>query len=379
MTNDKYRIPNSKKDGTSNFQLPTYANIDICIIGGGPAGLEAAIVAKELGASVLLIDDNPVLGGQLIKQTHKFFGSKAHYCGVRGINIAKILTDRVKELDIDVLINATVVGYYDDDTLGVLKQDNLFPIKAKRYIFATGASENMLAFENSDLPGVYGAGAVQTMMNVYGVFPGKRAMVVGSGNIGLIVPYQLLQAGVEVAAIVEILDKVGGYYVHAAKIKRAGVPIYLKHTIVEAKGKDCVEAAVISKVGDKFQCLEDTEKTIACDMILIAIGLSPLCELLYHAGCRIDYVPELGGHVPYHNENMMTSLSHIFVCGDLACIEEASTAMLEGKVAGAKAYESLYERKKESNEIAEQAKKELATIRSSPFEERIMFGLRHLK
>ena len=351
---------------------------DICVIGGGPAGLEAAIAARELGAHVMIIDDNPVLGGQLIKQTHKFFGSKAHYCGVRGVDIAKILTDRVNELKIDVVNNATVVGYYDDHLLGVLKQDTFFPIKAKRYIFATGASENMLAFENSDLPGVYGAGAVQTMMNVYGVVPGKKALVIGSGNIGLIVPYQLLQAGVEVVAIVEILDKVGGYYVHAAKIKRAGVPIYLKHTIIEAKGRDSVETAVITEVGSKYECLLGTEKTIECDIILIAIGLSPLCELLYQAGCRIDYIPELGGHVPFHNEDMMTSQQHIFVCGDLACIEEASTAMLEGKIAGAKAYETLYGESEKSNEIASQAEKELSIIRSSPYEERILFGRKKL-
>ncbi|TET64129.1 MAG: FAD-dependent oxidoreductase [Candidatus Stahlbacteria bacterium] len=369
----KNQDPRSQKN-IQNFSSSKFPNFDICIIGGGPAGLEAGIVAKELDANVIIIDDNPVLGGQLIKQTHKFFGSKAHYCGVRGIDIAKILTDMVDELKIDVLNNATVVGYYDDDTLGVLKEDKLFPIKAKIYIFAAGASENMLVFENSDLPGVYGAGAVQTMMNVYGVVPGKRALVIGSGNIGLIVPYQLLQAGVEVAAIIEILDKIGGYYVHAAKIKRAGVPIYLRHTIIQAKGKDCVEAAVITQVGDKFENLKGTEKTIECDMILIAIGLSPLCELLYQAGCRIDYVPELGGNVPYHNENMMTSKSHIFVCGDLACIEEASTAMLEGKIAGAKAYETLYKENKKSNEIIVQANKELSNIRSSPFEQRILSG-----
>jgi len=369
----KNQDPRSQKN-IQNFSSSEFPNFDICVVGGGPAGLEAGIVAKELGANVIIIDDNPVLGGQLIKQTHKFFGSKAHYCGVRGIDIAKILTDMVDELKIDVLNNATVVGYYDDDTLGVLKEDKLFPIKAKIYIFAAGASENMLVFENSDLPGVYGAGAVQTMMNVYGVVPGKRALVIGSGNIGLIVPYQLLQAGVEVAAIIEILDKIGGYYVHAAKIKRAGVPIYLRHTIIQAKGEDCVEAAVITQVGDKFENLKGTEKTIECDMILIAIGLSPLCELLYQAGCRIDYVPELGGNVPYHNENMMTSKSHIFVCGDLACIEEASTAMLEGKIAGAKAYETLYKGNKKSNKIIVQANKELSNIRSSPFEQRILSG-----
>ncbi len=357
----------------NRYQIPDKA-VEICVIGGGPAGLQAAIVAKELGSNVVIVDDNPILGGQLIKQTHKFFGSKLHYCGVRGVDIATILSDRVKELGIEVIDNATVVGYYDNDTVGVLREDTFFSLRAERYIIATGASENMLAFENSDLPGVYGAGAVQTMMNVYGVVPGKRALVIGSGNIGLIVPYQLLQAGVEVAAIVEIMNKVGGYYVHAAKIKRSGVPIYLKHTVIEAKGSESVEAAVISAVGDDYTCLLGTEKTIECDMILIAIGLSPLCDLLYHAGCRIDYVPELGGNVPYHDANMITSKPNIFVCGDLACIEEASTAMLEGRIAGARAYESLHGKKSPADEVARNAQKELAIIRTSPFEERIVHG-----
>ncbi len=356
----------------------TDMNCEVCVIGGGPAGLQAAIVAKELGSRAVIVDDNPVLGGQLIKQTHKFFGSKLHYCGVRGIDIATILSDRVRALGIEVINDATVVGYYDENTLGVLKQDKLFSLKAERYIFATGASENMLAFENADLPGVYGAGAVQTMMNVYGVVPGKRALVVGSGNIGLIVPYQLLQAGVEVAAIVEVMNKVGGYYVHGAKIKRAGVPIYLKHTVIEAKGNECVEAAVISQVGDDYTCLLGTEKTIECDMILIAIGLSPLCDLLYQAGCRIDYIPELGGNVPYHDKNMRTSKPNIYVCGDLACIEEASTAMLEGRIAGARVFESLHGPTPKAAEIATDAQKELDIIRTSPFEERIVYGKKRL-
>lgn len=371
MTNVKAQIQSNR--------ATEYVNSDICVIGGGPAGLEAAIIARSLGAKVLIIDDNPVLGGQLIKQTHKFFGSKAHYCGVRGVNIAEILSQEIQTKNIDVLHNATVIGFYDDDIIGVLQDDRLYPVKARAYVFATGASENMLAFDNADLPGVYGAGAVQTMMNVYGVVPGKKAVVIGSGNIGLIVPYQLLQAGVEVAAIVEIMDRVGGYYVHAAKIKRAGVPIILKHTIIEAQGKESVEAARISEVGGKYECLLGTEKTIECDMILIAIGLSPLCELLYQAGCRIDYIPELGGHVPYHTEDMATTKKNIFVCGDLACIEEASTAMLEGKIAGAKAYEILYGKSKQGDEISRQAKQELAVIRSSPFEERILYGLDRLK
>ncbi len=353
--------------------------VDICVIGGGPAGLNAGIVAKELGASVLIIDDNQLLGGQLIKQTHKFFGSKEHYCGIRGIDIAKVLRRRVEELGINTMLGATVIGYYDDDSIGVLKNGRLLQLKAKSYIFATGASENMLVFENSDLPGVYGAGAVQTMMNVYGVIPGRRALVVGSGNIGLIVPYQLLQAGVEVAAIIEILPQIGGYYVHAAKIKRAGVPILLRHTIIEARGKGCVESAVITEVNDKFECIPGREKIIDCDIILIAVGLSPLCELLYQAGCEIKYVPELGGNVPSYNEDLQTSRPHIFVCGDLASIEEASTAMLEGKIAGARAYEYLYGKDSRAEEIVQNAKEDLGVIRKSPFETRILEGHKKLQ
>lgn len=352
---------------------------DIAVIGGGPAGMNAAIVARELGARVCLIDDNPVLGGQLIKQTHKFFGSKEHYCGIRGIDIASILAQRVADLGIEVMTEATVVGYFDDDSLGILRRDVLLPFKARRYVFATGASENMLAFDNSDLPGVYGAGAVQTMMNVYGVVPGKRALVIGSGNIGLIVPYQLLQAGVEVAAIVEIMPRVGGYYVHAAKIRRTGVPIYLRHTIIEARGANAVEAGVIVPVDEKGACLVGQERVIPCDMILIAIGLSPLCELLYQAGCRIDYVPELGGHVPYYDATMQTSKPNIFVAGDLASIEEASTAMLEGKIAGARAFESALGKSDQADTVARQAQHELDAIRNSPFEERILFGHQQLR
>ncbi len=352
---------------------------DICVIGGGPAGLQAAIVARELGARVLIIDDNPVLGGQLIKQTHKFFGSKKHYCGIRGIDIARILSHKVEEMAVETINPATVIGYYDDDSIGVLKHDSLFNVKAKRYIFATGATENMLTFENSDLPGVYGAGAVQTLMNVYGVIPGKKALVIGSGNIGLIVPYQLLQAGVEVAGIVEILDRVGGYYVHAAKIKRAGVPVYLSHTIIEAQGKETVESAFITRVDENFKPIKGTEKRIECDMILIAIGLSPLCDLLYQAGCQIQYIPELGGNVPVHNEDMMTSRPHIFVCGDLASIEEASTAMLEGRIAGASAFQTISGENSNAQAVIKDAKSELSIIRKSPFEQRIISGKKKFK
>ena len=350
---------------------------EIVIVGGGPAGLCAGAVAAELGAKVVIIDDNPIVGGQLIKQTHKFFGSKSHYCGVRGIDIAKILEEKNKHPNITLMLDASVVGYYEsspcaqgldeDNVLGVVQHDRFMKIYSPRIIFACGAAENLIAFPNNDLPGVYGAGAVQTLMNVHGVLPGKRALMIGSGNIGLIVSYQMMQAGIEVVALIEIMDKIGGYNVHAAKLRRLGVPILTSHTIKYALGKDFVTGAVIVKVNKKWQPIKGTEKRLKVDMICLAVGLTPLSELLYQAGCRVIYVPELGGNVAWHNEDMETSTSGIFIAGDASGIEEASTAMLEGRIAGASAYMTLKGKDSKAEEIILSSKNELQEIRQGPF------------
>ena len=190
---------------------------DIVIIGGGPAGLSAAISAATLGAKIILVDDGLELGGQLIKQTHKFFGSEKQFAGIRGIKIARNMIEELQEFEnVKVFKHATITGYFEDNVITVIRGDHeeiLEKIEADKIIVSTGASENMLPFVNNDLPGVYGAGAVQTLMNLYGVVPGKSVLMIGAGNIGLIVSYQLLQAGIHVEAIVEVLPNIGGYLV----------------------------------------------------------------------------------------------------------------------------------------------------------------------
>src|SRR5690606_3786622 len=131
--------------------------------------------------------------------------------------------------NIDIKLNATVLGIYEDGVVTLEEDDKYFKVKPKSIIVSTGASEKTLAFPNNDLPGIYGAGAVQTLMNVYGIKPGNKVLMVGSGNIGLIVSYQLTQAGVKVAGIVEASSNIGGYLVHASKIRRLGIPIYTQH------------------------------------------------------------------------------------------------------------------------------------------------------
>jgi len=289
--------PKALFKGKADYEV---IDTDILVIGGGPGGMSAAIHAGKYGAKVLLADENPFLGGQLVKQTHRFFGSARHKAGTRGIKIAKILEEELKKLgNVDIRRETRVFGIYNGEAGAYQKMSDeegkLLRIKAKKIIVATGAYERTLIFENNDLPGVYGAGGVQTLMNVYGIKPGDVGLIVGSGNVGLILTYQLKQADVDVAAIVEAMPRIGGYFVHAAKVRRLGVPIYTRHTIVRALGKKKVEGAIIAKLDENWKPIAGSEKRIECDFICVAVGLSPAHELLYQAGCEMKFIPELGG------------------------------------------------------------------------------------
>lgn len=317
---------------------------EVLVVGGGAAGLSAAAEAASAGAKVLVVESDLRPGGQLIKQTHKFFGSKDEYAGTRGFKIADILLDEINSFkdSVSILQNTTVSGYYkeDDEFTAMRGEEEYFHIKAKKTIVATGAQERLIPFPNNDIPGVYGAGAVQTLMNVYGVLPGRRVLMVGAGNIGLIVSYQLMQAGVQVAAVVEAAPRVGGYWVHAAKIRRMGVPILLRHSIKRALGEKCITGAVITGLNERFEPV-GPERQIDCDLICIAVGLSPTTELLSQAGCKMMYVPQLCGNVAQRDRGMRTSNPDFYTAGDAGGIEEASAAMVEGRIAGLSAAAAL--------------------------------------
>lgn len=341
---------------------------ELVIIGGGPAGLSAAIEAGKRKIEVLLIDENLRPGGQLFKQIHRFFGSKQHLAGIRGFVIGEMLLKEVEKLGVEVWLNSIAYGIFKDKVIGIIRNSKNILVKAKAIIIATGAIENPLSFPGWTLPGVMGAGACQTMINIHRVLPGKKVLMIGSGNIGLIVSYQLLQAGAEVSGIVEIMPKIGGYLVHAAKIRRFGVPIYLSTTILEALGKNEVKGAIICPVDNNLNPVYRKRKYIDVDLICIAVGLSPLNELLYQAGCIFTYKPYLGGIVALHNENMETTVDKIFVAGDASGIEEASTAMEEGKLAGITVAEKL--KGKNYTEDKEEIRKRLNDFRIGSFGEK---------
>lgn len=308
-------------------------NTELLIIGGGPAGLAAAIAAGRHGVEAIVIDENPLPGGQLFKQIHKFFGSKEHKAGTRGNVIGQQLLNEVEEVGIEVMLNTRAFGIFDDNIVGIVCGGKSERVVAEKIILATGASEKALAFKGSTLPGVMTAGAAQTFINVHRVLPGKRVVMIGTGNVGLITSYQLMQAGAEVVAVVEAAPNVGGYDVHANKIRRAGVPMFLGHTVVEAIGDSEVCGAVIAPVDEKFHPDLSSSFSIDCDTICFAVGLTPRIELAQMAQASTTFIDALGGHLPLH-DNRLKIGKNIFAAGDIAGIEEASTAMEEGSLAG---------------------------------------------
>ncbi len=353
---------------------------ELIIIGGGPSGLCAAKMAAESNIDVLLIERSPELGGQLIKQTHKFFGSKNQYARMRGFDIAKKLINDVEQLEhLQILVNTTVVGIYSDYVVTALSGNTYQKYHAKSIIIATGASEKFLPFENNDLPGVYGAGAIQTLMNLYGVLPGKEVVMIGSGNIGLIVSYQLLQAGVKVKAIVEASKNIGGYKVHASKIRRLGIPIYTQTTVKKAIGTDHIEQVELVKLDDTWKPIIGSEQIIDLDALCISVGLSPMHQLISMIGAKTKYIPELGGFVPIIDTHHETSIPYVFSCGDAVGIEEASSAMMEGYLTGLYAARKLNKNHPNEKELINLYEDQLNLLRDGPFGIKTKIGLEKLR
>lgn len=290
--------------------------IPVLIIGGGPAGLSAAIELGKHNIPVILVDDKHRLGGKLVLQTHRFFGSsEAVYAGTRGIDIATRLEEQVRSLpSVEIWLNSTALAVFEDQKVGILKNNREYTlVQPQVLLVACGAREKFLAFDGNALPGVIGAGAFQTLVNRDLVKPCERLFIVGGGNVGLIAGYHALQAGIQVVGLVEALPECGGYKVHKDKLARMGVPIYTSHTILSANGKDRVESVTIAQVDENFKPIKGTEKSFECDCVLIAVGLDPVNEFHQKA---IQY------HLPS------------FVAGDAEEIAEASAAIFSGKIKG---------------------------------------------
>jgi sarcosine oxidase subunit alpha len=285
------------------------------IIGAGPAGLSAALELGRLGIATLLVDDKRKAGGKLVLQTHKFFGSvEDSQAGTRGIRIGRKLAEAVAaEPHVTAWMDSTVLYVYSDRKVGILRGGSYVLVAPKVILNAAGAREKSLVFPGNHLIGVYGAGAFQTLVNRDLVRPSSRLFIVGGGNVGLIAGYHAVQAGITVVGLAEALPSVGGYKVHADKLKRLGVPVCTSHTVLSANGSERVESVTIAQVDERFRPVPGTERTFACDTLLVAVGLDPIAEFTAQA--------EAAG-LP------------VFAAGDAAEIAEASSAMFNGRIAG---------------------------------------------
>lgn len=309
-------LPSDDTPVSSSPDVPE-VEIEVFIMGAGPAGISAAIELGEKGVSVIIADDKNEIGGKLSLQTHNFFGS-ARECnaGTRGMDIGIKLTEQLLSYDsVDVWLNSPVVGVFSDKKIGVVRDGKFVLIRPRRFLVTAGAREKALAFPGCDLPGVYGAGAFQTLVNRDLVRPADRLFVVGGGNVGLIAAYHGLQAGIDVLGIVEALPQCGGYKVHLDKIKRLGVPVWTRHTVLRAEGDGKVERIITAEIDTNFQPVPGTEAEFEVDTLLIAVGLSPVNEILKKAqGFGME----------------------VYSAGDAHIIAEASAAIFGGKIIGRK-------------------------------------------
>ncbi|MDZ4121478.1 MAG: FAD-dependent oxidoreductase, partial [Candidatus Cloacimonadaceae bacterium] len=259
----------SLPDNVSELEIKPLETIEteVLIIGGGPSGLAAAIQLGKYGVKTLLIDDKHELGGKLVLQTHKFFGSEEDSrAGTRGHEIGHILAEEVMHLEsVTVWLNSTALFVFSDKKTGILKDGDYKIVEAKRILNAAGAREKFLRFPGNNLARIYGAGAFQTLVNRDLVRPTSRLFIVGGGNVGLIAGYHALQAGIEVVGLAEAMPKCGGYKVHADKLERLGVPIYTSHSILCANGEETVESVTITQIDQNFQPIPGTEKSFQCD------------------------------------------------------------------------------------------------------------------
>ncbi len=300
---------NPKRDAIEELET------EVLIIGCGPSGLAAAIELGKRGIDTLLIDDKHALGGKLVLQTHKFFGSQEDsHAGVRGHDIGKLLAAEVAtHASVDLWLNSTALFVFSDKKVGIIKDGVYKIVTPKRILNAAGAREKFLRFNGNHLARIYGAGAFQTLVNRDLVRPTRRLFIIGGGNVGLIAGYHALQAGIEVVGLAEALPHCGGYKVHADKLARLGVPIYTSHSILSANGSETVESVTITQIDERFQPIPGTEKSFDCDTVLIAVGLDSLSEFTQQA---------LDAGIP------------VYAAGDALEIAEASSAMFNGKIAG---------------------------------------------
>jgi sarcosine oxidase subunit alpha len=290
-----------------------FLHCEVAVIGGGPAGMSAALAAAERGAGVMLFDENPALGGHL------------HYTG-NGAQLRELLAAVEQQPNLSVYTDTTVLGWFQDNWLPAVRGDRLYKIRAKSVVAATGAYETPLVFDNNDLPGVMLGSAVQRLLNLYGIAPGQRAVIVTANDDGWEVADDLHAAGVQVAAIVDERERNACHSPHLDRLS-GEAPVFWRHTLIEARGESSVRRAIVARVDGK-NVADSAQQRIECDLLVVSVGWTPVLDVVHQAGGLAAYDEARAEILP------QTLPPGLFVAGRAAGTHSAANQLAEGRLAG---------------------------------------------
>ena len=295
---------------------------EVVVIGGGPAGMAAALKANEAGCNVAILDRDHELGGILQQCIHNGFGLKYYKEELTGPEYAQRFINQIFSTNITVLLGSMVINLSPDLKLTVInKNDGLFIIQAKSVILAMGCRERTRGAIN--IPGmrpagIFPAGQAQRFINIEGYIPGHRVLILGSGDIGMIMARRCVLEGLTVLGVAEVLPYLSGLVRNRVQcLDDYGIPLYLCHTIIDIRGKERVEGVTIAQIDDRWRPIPGTEKHFDCDTILFSVGLIPENELSIEVGCVIA---QNGG--PEVNEYLQTTVPGIFACGNVLQVHD---------------------------------------------------------
>jgi thioredoxin-disulfide reductase len=298
---------------------------DVAIVGGGPAGLSAAVAAKKEGAEkVLIIERDESIGGILQQCIHPGFGLTYFKEELTGPEYAGRFAEEAKELGVDFLLNSMVleVNATENSVICVNSDFGLTQIQAESMILAMGCRERTRA--NIMIPGarpagVYTAGSAQRLVNRQNEMVGKKVVILGSGDIGMIMARRMTLEGAEVLAVIELMDYLAGLTRNKVQcLDDFGIPLYLSHTITKIEGYQRVQGVYFAKVDENKKPIKETEQFIECDTVLLSVGLIPENELTRKAEIEINSVTS----GPKVNQYMQTSEQNIFACGNVVHVND---------------------------------------------------------